>query len=151
MLFYTTREQEIRFRADYLTAIQEKQDEIDVRQKRTRVLEKYTAYALVHMPNRVFVVRNGAIYLRYNGIEEPVPLEPCSGGSTYKTDKTYTADIDAFTRAHPAYTITFYVTTKYGPTIEYASADGSYASILEAPNGERCIADNETAYSIVCL
>ena len=63
MEYYTTAAQEKALDEKYLSLIKEK--ELDLKQEmlRTRKIQKFTAYALVNMPLRIFQVYDGNVYL----------------------------------------------------------------------------------------
>ena len=80
MTFYTTVDMERAWADAYATALAEKQTDLDARQHRTKILEKYTAYAYVHQPTRVFHVANTDA-VTCGGVV--CPSAPTPGGRTY--------------------------------------------------------------------
>ena len=160
--FYTTPEQEEELERIYEQKIQEKQDEINKetiehKQKNPKYIQKYTARAFVDKEPRTFVVRSTGITLNNKptptSISASTEIEPVDtqvkGGKVYYPDKRFQEGIEAFIQKHPEYTITFYLTSKYGPTIDY-TGDGLVCFLL-ATTGEQLFVEDPDAYEIAVL
>lgn len=143
--FYTTAEQERFFEEEYQQLLKVKQAEIDAHPTQP---QKFTARAHIHQPHRIFVVSNdGTVSLR----RRPCPTGPVPGGGTYSLDTAFTAQILAFQKAHPEYTVTFIPSGRYGPCVYYCGAKRSVmpASLI-APSGEKLVVEDEDKYDIGC-
>ena len=147
--FYTTPEQEEELERIYEQKVKEKQIELDketLELKRTNptYIVKYTAYAHVDKEPRTFKVRK--VNITFNN--QIIPLTHQEGGQTYFPDKRFQECVEEFIQNHPEYDITFYVTGKYGPCMNYI-ADG-FVCFLRAVTGERLFVENDDAYDIGC-
>ena len=147
MEYYTTAAQEKALDEKYLSLIKEK--ELDLKQEllRTRKIQKFTAYALVHMPLRIFYVQDGRVYLNGISAENICPKEPVRDGGIYKLDSDYKTRIDTFLQKHPNYNVVFSPSGKYGPTTDYCGKQYEMPAYLEA-NGDRLDVDDDGKYCI---
>jgi len=144
MEYFTSEVQEKAFEEKYKEEIRTKQKELDDIQKKTNKLQKFTAYAYVHKPERMFQVKNGKTYL--DG--EECPTELVSGGKRYLLDSTI--NINDFFEKYSNYTVIFYPTSKYGPTVEYCAKKDIYPAKLIAPDGYEVIVEDESKYDLIC-
>ena len=145
MYFYTTKEQEAALDAEYKRLLAVKQAEIDEIQKRTKKIQKFTAYGHVHKPDRVFRVMEGRVFY---GNEE-MSSGPVEGGQTYTFDTLFSKQIAEFCKKHGAYKVVFKPHGRYGPCVGYIGSPGSMPAHLIA--GDDVLeADNENAYDLLC-
>lgn len=147
--FYTTPEQEGVFKQVHERKVKEKQNEIDaqvyeMKQRDPTFVVKYTARAHVDEEPRTFHVRSTGITFN----NQQTPTTPQQGGGIYFPDKLFIEGVEVFIKKHPEYTITFYPTSKYGPTIYY-TGDG-FVCFLQAVTGEQLFVENPDAYEIGC-
>ncbi len=147
MEYYTTAAQEKALDEKYLSLIKEK--ELDLKQEmlRTKKIQKFTAYALVNMPLRVFHIHDGNAYLNTIEPKNICPQEPMRDGGIYKLDGDYKTRIDTFLQKHPNYSVVFSPSGKYGPTADYCGKQYEMPAYLEA-NGERLVVDDDGKYCI---
>jgi hypothetical protein len=146
-LFFTTAEQEEEFDKIYKEQIEIKQKEIDELQKKTKKSQKHSAYAFVLQSERMFVFNNGEITL--NG--KQCPKEQVIGGKKYGFDPDFKKDIEQFLQGQTHYTVIFYPTGKYGPTVEYIGKSYEMPAKIIL-NDNTCLnVENEDKYSLMCL
>lgn len=148
--FCTTPEQEEKLKKIYTQKVKEKQAELDAKakeekEKNPRYIPKYTAKAYVDEEPRTFHVSKTGITMD----NEPTSLRQVKGGGVYYPDQKFQEGVEAFVQKHPEYTITFYITSKYGPTIDY-TGDG-YVCFLQAATGEQLFVEDPDAYEIAVL
>lgn len=144
MEYFTSEAQEITFEEKYKEDIRTKQKELDEIQKKTNKLQKFTAYAYVDKPERVFNVENSKVYL--NGIVCPTQL--VQGGKRYRLD--IHPHLNTFFDKYKSYTVAFSPTGKYGPTVAYCAAKDVYPAKLIASDGYKLLVEDESKYDIIC-
>jgi len=144
--FYTTRKQEEMFIIIYEEKVKSKQAEMDKQAaKHPNEIQKYTARAYIEEEPRTFKVRATGITMH----GEQTPLTQQEGGKVYSPDNHFTEGIEAFVKKHPEYDITFYLTSKYGPTIDYTG--NGLVCFLQATTGEALFVEDTDAYEIGVL
>lgn len=149
MYFYTTKEQEAALDAEYKRLLAVKQAEINEVEKRTKKIQKFTAYGHVHKPDRVFRVLDGRVCYGKQGDEE-MPSGPVEGGRTYTFDTLFSKQIAEFCKKHMAYKVVFKPHGRYGPCMGYIGSPGSMPAHLISDSGEVLEADNDNAYDLLC-
>lgn len=149
MYFYTTKEQEVALEAEYKRQIAVKQAEIDTIEKKTKKIQKFTAYGHVHKPDRVFRVLDGRIFYGAQGSQE-MPSAPVEGGQTYTFDTRFSKQIAEFCANYASYKVVFKPHGKYGPCLHYIGSPGSMPAQLIAESGEVLDADNDDGYDLLC-
>jgi hypothetical protein len=136
----------------YLYAVKTKQKELDEIEKKTGKIQKYTAYAFVTQPDRIFHFKDGQVFVEINSNLIQIPNQPVPKGRTYRTDPEFDVLLNHFFLKHNQYQfkITFSVAGKYGPTIYYCSGENVFPAKIEA-NGEILLLENEDSYDIGCI
>lgn len=123
MEFISSFEKELDLERLYQDQLHIKQTQINSKEKSTGIIQKYTSKALIEIPPRVFYVENGKV------------LNPCSSdsGKIYKLDPDCKNDVIQFMKEFSSYTVLFYPSGLYGPTVDYICPHGSTPAILLAP------------------
>jgi hypothetical protein len=124
----------------YKQTVNIKQADMDKEKKHPKEIQKYTSRAYIDEEPRTFQVRATGITMH----DEPTPLTQQEGGKVYSPDKKFTECIEAFIQKHPEYDITFYPTSKHGPTFHYCG-DG-YVCFIQSITGETLFAEDPDAY-----
>ncbi len=147
MEYYTTGAQEKELDAHYLSLIKEK--DLDLKQEllRTRKVQKFTAYAFVKTPLRIFYVQDGNVYLHHIAEENRCPTEAVRDGGIYKLDGDYQTLVTQFLVDHPNYKVVFSPSGRYGPTTDYCGKQHEMPAYLEA-DGVRLDVDDDEKYCI---
>jgi hypothetical protein len=139
MKFYTTAAQERVFEEQYQQLLKVKQAELDAQ----RQLQKYTARAYIHEPERRFDVSHGVVTMG----GEPCPASHQPGGFEYCLDPHFA--IAQFVEENPCYSVIFKPSGRYGPTVNYWP--GLTPAYLVAADGSaELVADDENKYDIGC-
>jgi hypothetical protein len=108
LVFFTTPEMEAAFEAQYQTEL------------RNYVLprnSKYTEYAFVKKPPRIFEVRDENTIICNGSI---CPSRPIEGGGIYVLDSSFRTQIAAFQTLHPMHRVIFYPSGQ-SPTLHYCA------------------------------
>ncbi len=145
MEFYTTKSQEEEFEKIYKEKLKVKQDEINALKERTKVIPKFTAKAYIFHEPRVFCIREGKPTTLK---DQPTPLTQQEGGQRYFPDPTFTTKVQEFLEKHKNYDVTFHVTCRYGPTVNYYNE--GFPCLYKAVTGEELNVEDEDAYDILC-
>lgn len=139
MKFYTTAEQERVFEEQYQQLLKVKQAELDAERR----LQKFTARAYIHEPERRFDVSHGVVTM--GGL--PCPMMRVAGGREYCLDPDYS--IEWFTEKYPCYSVIFKPSGRYGPTVYYWPGL-TPARLVAADGSLELVADDENKYEIGC-
>lgn len=148
-VFYSPPEYEKSLKEKYQFAIKKKQDEIDENYRKTKKIQKFTAYAHISKPDRVFCIEeDGNIY--YDNVipENICPKEKVDGGEKYILDGNFDFYIMSFLSKHKRYKVIFNPDGKYGPTTCYCSSIGALPARMESYDGEVLVLDDESKYDI---
>lgn len=149
MDYYTTYEQEKQLEADYNQQIQQKKKELEALEKQTGVIQKYTAYAHVHKPQRIFHIQDGIPYLEIQGTLYPCPEK---SQHKYSLDPRFQKSITEFmAEAKTNYKVIFLPSGRYGPTIVYCADKNVIPATLIAPNGITLTVEDEDKYDVCVL
>lgn len=149
-IFYTTASMEQYLEDQYNKMLSEKDEAME------ELKSKYTAKALVNVPDRVFLVGPYGVYFVFeDGFTELCPSDPVPGGRTYRLDLDcldLNQNIKSFQEKYQEYKVTFHITGKYGPTIEYLAPESEnvYPATLTAGDDQIKIEDDDK-YDICCL
>lgn len=135
----------------YLQDVKTKQKELDEIQKKTGKIQKYTAYAFVTKPDRIFHIKDGEVFVEINSKLVKIPNQSVPKGKTYRTDPKFNNQLSDFVVKHNSFKITFSVAGKYGPTIYYCGGPNVHPSKAEADNGDLLLMENEDNYDIGCM
>jgi hypothetical protein len=147
--FYSTADYENTLKETYMFSIKKKQEEIDDIYRRTKKIQKFTAYGHISKPDRVFYVEeDGNIYFNEVIPENICPKENVNGGKKYVLDTNFDLYIQQFVDKHKRYKVIFSPDGKYGPTTCYCSSIGALPARLESYDGEVLIVDDESKYDI---
>jgi hypothetical protein len=147
--FYSTANYESTLKDKYMFSIKKKQEEIDEIYRRTKKIQKFTAYGHISKPDRVFFVEeDGNIYVNEVIPENICPKEQVEGGEKYVLDSNFDFYIQQFIGKYKRYKVIFSPDGKYGPTACYCSSIGALPARLESYDGEILIADDESKYDI---
>ena len=146
--FYSSPEYEKRLQEKYEFKVKRKQDEIDEVQRLTKKIQKFTARGHIFEENRVFIVQDGKIYYEEAKEDNICPTSLVKGGKTYILDSNFDYHIMEFTNKYTNYKVIFNPTGRYGPTCCYVSSINATPAILEAPNGEKLVVEDNSKYDI---
>ncbi len=150
MEFYSTLRYELILEAYYQSCLAVKEAEL----AQGGVNQKYTAKALVPLPNRVFHIMDGIMYQESVHPDCACPPCPQEGGCIYRLDPDFRGAVHTFLQAHPNCKCTFQPSGRYGPTIDYSTGDSSVIpAVLEAldESGETLVVEDEDKYDPSCL
>ena len=117
---------------------------------------KYNAKAFVHVPDREFLVKpNGEVYLLFDEkcLQCPLEQSQVECGRIYRLDIDLLDSIRSFQHKNKdrEYKVTFHITGKYGPTIEYVASRNVYPATLYNENqNERVEIEDDDKYDICC-
>jgi hypothetical protein len=128
--------------------IKAKQLEIDEKYRKTKKIQKYTAYAYISKLERIFCVEDDKIYCGEVTIENECPTQEVSGGKTYILDGDFELQINNFKQKHKKYKVIFYLNGKYGPTCCYCSDTDALPAKMESYDGDILIVENEDKYDL---
>jgi hypothetical protein len=152
MEFYTTHIQETQLEYKYGMDIINKQKELDNYYSKSGQIPKYTAYAYISKPNRVFWVVKDKVYFEKISDENLCPTEKVKGGSVYILDSDLNHTICQFQSENDTYKVTFNVSGNYGPTIYYCTKDNNvYPATLTTMDGEEFLIEDDDKYDIGAL
>ena len=151
MYYYTSEAQEKMLTDRYEKIVSEKQDELDSIQKNSGKIQKYTAYACVSIPIRVFVVHGGNVYFEKVAEENKCPTETKIGGRVYALDSDYKTAIDVFLEGVYEYKVSFMPSGKYGPTVDYCGKRYEMPAIIERSDGQRLTVEDVEKYELGVL
>ncbi len=147
--FYSTPEYESALKDKYIFAIKKKQEEIDEIYRRTKKIQKFTAYAHISKPDRVFYVEeDGNIYFDEVCPKNICPKEKVDGGEKYVLDSNFDLYIHEFVNKYKRYKVIFSPDGQYGPTVCYCSSIGAVPARMESYDGEVLVVDDESKYDI---
>jgi hypothetical protein len=147
-VFYTTAEQEQALDAKYQSAIDRMQADIDRFATAKGKHVKFTAYAHVVKPERVFWIHKSNVY--YNTVSsENLSIGPYQKGGVYKLDRKFEEQIEAFAQKHGTFKVVFKPSGRYGPTIEYYNEDGFVPAVLMADDGDLLVVEDDARYEIM--
>ncbi len=143
MEFFTTAEQEVSLTHLYEKLIHEKQKRLDSKD-RHHTPQKYTAFAFVCHPPRIFSVVDG--FIQYpNGV-------PPTSGKCYRLDADCIDSCIEFIKMNPSYEVHFYPSGFYGPTIDYCCPHKSTPALLKSKTKNESLKVHiESKYSVGCL
>lgn len=146
MEFFTSAEQEEEFDKIYKTDIEIKQKEIDDIQKKTKKIQKFTAYAHISEPERVFIVSDEGVYMN----NQLCPKELVPGGKKYCFDRDFKEKIEKFLEGKTKYMVKFYPSGRYGPTIGYCARKNEMPSKIILDTGLTLDVEDQDKYDILC-
>ena len=148
-VFYSTAEYEKILKDKYEFAIKKKQEEIDENFRKTKRIPKFTAYAHIFRPERIFCVEeDGKVYFEEVMPENICPNEKVNGGEKYILDSNFDYQIMKFLEKYKRYKVVFFPDGHYGPTCCYCSSIGAIPARLESYDGEVLLADDDSKYDI---
>ena len=149
--YYTTEEQEAALQEKYESDVKRKQAELNEKQRRTGVIQKYTGRAYVHQPVRVFHVRGEVVY--FGSVLDKNKMSTCaeSGGGIYALDADFKCQIDAFLKDVTSYSVTFSPSGKYGPTLDYCGHRYEVPAVISTETGDSLLVQDEDKYDIGVL
>lgn len=148
-IFYSTPEYEKILKDKFNFAIKKKQEEIDENYRKTKKIQKFTAYGYIFRPERIFCVEeDGSVYYEEVILENRCPTEKVEGGKKYILDSNFDYAIMKFLEKHKTYKVIFSPDGHYGPTCCYCSSIGAIPARLESYNGEILVADDHSKYDI---
>lgn len=143
MTFYTTAEMERGWEDAFAAAIAAKQAELDARERRTKIMERCTAYGYVHKPHRLFhVATDGTVTC--NGVPCPSSRDP--RGCVYTLDPTFRNAIARFQTLHPEYSVEFRP-SGVCVSMNYNSV-GMPATLRSRSGDDELVAEDQDAYDI---
>lgn len=148
MEFYSTLRYELILEAYYQSCLALKETEL------AQGGGKFTAKALVSLPNRVFHIVNGCMYQETDDPSCACPPCPQDGGRIYRLDPSFSEQVHAFLGKHTNCRITFQPSGRYGPTIGYSAGDANvFPASIEAldGSGETLVVEDETNYEPLVL
>jgi hypothetical protein len=149
--YYTSPAQEAVLHQEYERLVALKQAEIDEKQRRTGVIQKYTARAFIHEPVRVFHVLGAKVYFGTVCEENRCPNYAEGTGMIYALDQDYKEQIDSFLDDVTDYTVTFSPSGKYGPTLDYCGRKYEMPAVIMTAAGHTLVVEDEDKYIIgVC-
>jgi hypothetical protein len=149
--YYTSPAQEAALHQEYERLVALKQAEIDEKQRRTGVIQKYTARAFIHEPVRVFHVLGDKVYFGTVCEENRCPNYAEGTGMIYALDQDYKEQIGAFLDDVTDYTVTFSPSGKYGPTLDYCGRKYEMPAVIVTAAGHTLVVEDEDKYIIgVC-
>ena len=145
--YFTTADQEKGLTQIYNAWIKKKQQELDADEERTRRIQKFTAKGHIQKPARVFCVQDGNVYFQEVAPENLCPKGLEKDGDRYCLDSDFEKKIEDFLQRHSNYTVIFFPSGKYGPTVDYCAKNRVFPAILEA-DGEILEVEDENKYDI---
>jgi hypothetical protein len=149
MKYFTSEAYEKILDEKYMDKIKKKQAEIDENYRKTKKIEKYTAYAHIRKSDRVFCVEeDGKIYYEEVKPENECPTELVEGGKEYILDSNFELYIMNFKVKHKKYRVVFSIDGRYGPTCCYCSSLGALPARMEAYDGDILVVEDESKYDI---
>lgn len=103
--YYTPAEQEAALSAIYEQELQQKQAQIDIEERRTGCIPKFTARAHISKAPRIFDVSGADVTLEGSG---PAATTKIEGGGTYMTDPLFDDKIADFLSRNQSYRVIFH-------------------------------------------
>ncbi len=144
MNYFTSDSYEKELDERYMKYIKIKQEELD-----NNYNNKYTAYAYIFRPERVFCVEeDGTVYLGSVAPENIAPKELVTGGKKYVLDRGFEKKVMEFIQRYKKYKVMFSPDGTYGPTCCYCSSVGEVPAKLESYNGIVLTIENDDKYDI---
>lgn len=151
MIIYTSYEVEKELNRDFMNQIKLKEKEIMERQLKTGKIQKWTAYAFVNKPDRIFYKEGNNLYILMNGVKVQIDNIQDKKGGIYCTDPNFDKELEEFIKINPNYKITFVPGGRYGSSISYYSPTPHvYPAKIES-NGFSLELENEDNYDIICM
>jgi hypothetical protein len=149
MKYFTSETYEKVLDEEYMRQIKEKQAEIDENYRKTKKIQKYTAYAHISKLERVFCVEeDGKVYCGEIKPENECSKELVEGGKEYVLDSNYELYIMNFKSVHNRYRVIFSPDGKYGPSCCYCSSIGALPARMESYDGDILCVEDESKYDI---
>ena len=148
MKYFTSEAYEKVLDEKYKKLINEKKAEINEKFRRTKQVQKYTAYAYISKLERVFCVEDDKIYCGEVKAGNECPTKNVPGGKEYILDSCFELCINNFKQKHKRYRIIFYPDGKYGPTCCYCSDTGALPAKMESYDGDILNVDDEDKYDL---
>lgn len=149
MGYFTSEAYEKVLDEEYMDKIKRKQAEIDEERRKTKKIQKYTAYAYISKSERVFCVEeDGKVYCGEVAPENECPNQLVPGGKEYILDSNFDLYIINFVNKHKRYRVIFDVDGKYGPTCCYCSSIGALPARMESYDGEIVNIEDENKYDL---
>ncbi len=149
MKYFTSEAYEKVLDEEYMRRIKEKQAEIDDDYRKTKKIQKYTAYAHISKLDRVFYVEeDGKVYCGEVSLENECPKELVSGGKEYILDSNFELYIMNFKQKHKRYKVIFYPNGTYGSCCCYCSSIGAIPARMESYDGDVLNVEDESKYDI---
>jgi len=141
LVFFTMPEMEAQFEAQYQT---------DLRNYQLPPNSRYTAYAFVEKPPRVFEVYDAAVNAIFcNG--SICPTGPENGGGIYILDSKFINPIADFQEDHPRYRVVFYPSGQ-SPTLHYCAEKNVFPAKLMSMDGSVVLnIEDDSKYDIAVL
>jgi hypothetical protein len=147
--FYSTATHESTLKDKYMFSIKKKQEEIDEIYRRTKKIQKFTAYGHISKPDRVFYVEeDGNIYFNDVIPENICPKEQVDGGEKYILDSNFDFYIQQFVDKYKRYKVIFRPDGKYGPTSCYCSSIGALPARMESYDEDILIVEDDSKYDL---
>ncbi len=122
--FYTSAETESKLKDMYQKHLEQKQKKLDETEKKTGILSKYTALALVKQPQREFYVADRSVYYKSHDTFIKSPQEDEEGGGVYSLEPGLLKYVELFQSRHPTFRVVF------EPCIYYCGAMGACRATL---------------------
>lgn len=127
--FYTSAETEAKLADMYRKHLQQKQKKLDDAERKTGVISKYTAVALVKQPQREFYVMDGCVYYKSHDLFVKAPKEAEEGGGMYKLEPGMLKYVELFQSRHTTFRVVF------EPSIHY-TGDACPATLYSIPGDD---------------
>ncbi len=151
MIIYTSAYVEKVLQDLFMSEIKIKEKEIKEREVNTGKIQKYTAYAYIHKPLRIFHMKNNQLYVELPDGLVSIDNKPDPKGAIYRTDPDFDSQLEQLIKSNSEYKITFMPSGRYGPTIYYCNNDPNvYPALIEFDNFSLTL-ENEDAYDIGVL
>ena len=130
-VFYTSAETERRLEDIYEKHIQQKQKKLDAQEKKG-IVSKYTARALVKIPQREFyVMGDGIVYYKSHDTFIKCPKDQEEDGGVYKFEPSLLSAVERFQSRYTTFRVVF------EPSMHYAGDQGACrATLYSIPNDD---------------
>ena len=151
MYYYTSEAQENKLAEKYEKMVDEKQDELNSTQKKSGKIQKYSARACISIPQRVFIVQKGLVYLGSVSQQNICPKDAKDGGKIYAVDSDYKEYVETFLQNCDSYSVKFMPSGKYGPTVDYCGKPYEMPAIIERYDGQRLVVEDVEKYELGVL
>jgi hypothetical protein len=149
MKYFTSEAYEKVLDEEYMRQIKEKQAEIDDNYRKTKKIQKYTAYAHILKLDRVFCVEeDGKVYCGEIKPDNECPKELVSGGKEYRLDSNFELYIMNFKQKYKRYRVIFSIDGKYGPCCCYCSSIGALPARMESYDGDILNVEDDAKYDL---